>query len=318
LNVIRDPYIVFSVLFIVLSVLLASYPIIVFLPSYVSRPHDLILNAAFTYYGTVLDQFTLGEPFRYVVRVDITYAGSDVFVTNFTLYELKGLHKVSVRPLRMGGFSFTAENISVLCSVNAVLSYRNSSFIRLVIPKIAENTTVYDGVEYTGFNRTSFLGRALGVLERRSLGISYPELYLGYARIYRSRLANTTSGTIIVGGSDGTGISADALFVRIGDHYLAYQLFWPYSIVFQTLLNDFGDRCLELRTLGETNLQALKDSKMRFTMNNEMLFLNYTNITPSDQPWIEVFWHNFNALAPLSYALIVVALILAILRVRRG
>jgi len=315
LKAIRDPYIIFSVLFASLSMLLASYPIIGFLLSYISRPRDLAVNASFTYYGTVLEQFTFGKPLRYIVRVDITYTGSDVFVANFTLYELRGLFKVSVRPLRMGGFSFTAENISVLCSVNAVLSYQNSSFMRLIMPKVSEDSAVYDGVGYVGFNRTSFLGRALG-------GISYPELYLGYARIYRGMLVNTTTGTIIAGGSNATEIGADALFVRIGDRYLAYQLFWPYSIVFQTLLKDFGDKCVELRTLAdEERLQALEDSGLPRGIpprGNEMIFLNYTSITPSDQPWIEVFWYNFNALAPLSYALIVVALILAILRVRRG
>jgi len=305
MKIIRDPYIFFSIFFITMAVLLTSYPIIGFLPSYISKPHDLSVNAEFTYYGTILDRFTHGKPLSYVVGVNITYIGSDKFIVNFTLYELRG------PPLEVGfmdGFRFSAGNISVLCNVNTVLSYQNSSFIRLVIPKATENTTVYDDVKYVGFNRASFLGIGRGSF------LAYPDRYLGYARTYIGKLVNTTSGTIITT-SNTTKINVSMIFVRIGDHYLVRSLVWPYSIVFQTLLNDFGDKCVGLRAL--VNLQALEDGEIQSSRWNEALFLNYTNIVPSDQPWIEVFWFNFNGLAPLSYALIVVALILVILRVRR-
>jgi|GEM_PF-1616793 len=298
-----DLYLFFSILFIVLVFLLTLYPVIGFYFTYVSSPHDLLPGSSFIYYAQILPHLPLNTTSAYVVRLNFTYVDSEEYLVDVTLYELEYPREISIRPLRYGGFSFSAERIDVLCNTRVALSYQNSSLVRMVIPKATGNVSIVNDVKYLFFEETgSYLGR-------RPLSLSYPEKYLGFAWTYRGVIVNTISNN-----SD-SDIAKIALFVRVNEHYLAYQIVNNQLIISQALLNDLGYVCPVLRNLVEVDLKIA--SELGYT-DEERLQLNYTDIVPSDQAWNLVFWDNFNALAPLSYALIAMAIILVILRARRG
>jgi hypothetical protein len=230
--------------------------------------------------------------------------GLDKYNVSLTLYKLEGPpSRVGYRPLREGGFRFEAGNVSVLCSCSKILVYKNSSLIRLLMPRVGENTTVYNNLVYTGFNRSSYLGLGL-------LSIVYPEKYLGFARAYTGSLINTTSGR------DVTLFKHFRIntFVRLGDYYVVYRISFFEPVVHSILLNEFGPDCPALNDIP----RDVEPGPLGIPQEIEYVVLNYTNTVPSDQAWLEVIWHNFNALAPFSYALVVAALMLLILRARKG
>uniref|UniRef100_UPI00064E929E hypothetical protein n=1 Tax=Desulfurococcus mucosus TaxID=2275 RepID=UPI00064E929E len=109
-------YVLFSALFIAIPLILSSYPLLGFLPTYVASPHDLEPGTRFTYYGIVTDPVFWNRSSLHIVEADVTYLGSDAYEVNLTLYKLEGWMHVGIRPLREGGFSFTAENVTVLCN----------------------------------------------------------------------------------------------------------------------------------------------------------------------------------------------------------
>jgi len=292
-----DLYLFFSILFIALVFLLTLYPVIGFYFTYISSPHDLYPGSSFIYYANILPHLFYNTTSAYIVELNLTYVGPEEFLVDVTLYELEGPRRISIRPLREGGFSFSAERINVLCDTSVALSYQNSSLVRMVMPKATGNVSIVNDVKYLVFEKT---GLYMG---RWPFTLSYPEKYLGFAWTYRGVIVNTTSN-----------ISDSALFVRVNEHYLAYQISVTQLIISQALLNDLSHACPVLLDL----VADLKIASELGYTDTEILQLNYTDIVPSDQAWIQVFWDNFNALAPISYALIAMAIILIILRVRRG
>uniref|UniRef100_A0A7J2TAZ4 Uncharacterized protein n=1 Tax=Ignisphaera aggregans TaxID=334771 RepID=A0A7J2TAZ4_9CREN len=296
-----DFYYFFSILFIVLVILLTLYPVIGFyFTTYISSPHDLSPGSSFIYYAMILPHVGYNTTSVYVAKLNFTYVDLDEYLIDVELYRLEGPGGISVRPIREGGFTFSAERVDTLCNARMTLRYQNSSLVRMVMPKVAGNVSIVNDVKYLVFEKTgSYMGRGF-------LSLSYPEKYLGFAWGYRGVVVNTTSNS---------SIAEIATFVRIDKHYLAYQVVADQPIISQALLNDFGHLCPVLHNLVEADLKIA--SELSYT-DEEMLQLNYTDIVPSDQAWLRVFWDNFNALAPVSYALVAMALILIILRVRRG
>jgi len=304
-----DPYIFFSILFILLVFLLVSYPVIGFLPTYVSSPRNLLPGSNFVYYASILEDLMIYNFTGYVVRLNLTYVGSEEYLVDFTLYELFKFGKISVRPLSKGGFSFTAEKINILCNTSMVLSYQNSSVIRLVMPKTEERVSIVDDVEYLPFNKTgTYMGRGL-------FSLSYPEKYLGFARTYVGVIVNTTSNNTDI--ANNTILTNNAILVHINGQYLAYQVRTEnHLVISQAILSDFGHKCPVLHDLIEAELKVVSEKLSR--PGREMIMLNYSDVIPSDQAWAQVFWDNFNSLAPLSYALVTTSILLIILRARRG
>ncbi len=298
-----DPYLFFSIIFIVLALLLASYPILGFyFTTYVSSPHDLVPGSSFTYYTRILPYLSHNTTSMYIVRLDFIYVGSEEYIANVTLYKLEDSHGISISPLRRGGFSFFADRVNVLCNTSVALSYQNSSLVRLVMPKATGNVSIVSDVKYLIFEETgSYFGRGL-------FSPGYPEKYLGFAWVYRGVVVSTASNNSNIAESA-------ALFVHVNEHYLAYQIWVEQPVISQALLNDLGHACPVLHSLVEADRKIA--SELDYT-DEEVIQLNYISIVPSDQAWVRAFWDNFNNLAPLSYALVAMAVILIILRVRRS
>ncbi|RLF17268.1 MAG: hypothetical protein DRJ66_01215 [Thermoprotei archaeon] len=293
-----DHYILFAILLIGIDLFLVAYPILNFYMTYSSLPHGLSKGMKFKYNAILLTELIRRLKTGYVMMINGTYYDDTDIRITLVLYKLEGYVSIKFRPQQ---FNFTADKITVILNSTIKLSYENSSFIRLILPKYGENITVIDNVKYVTFSYEGFKRNGL-----------YPDENLGYAKVYSALVIN---GSQIIAAPwkmrEELNFHKPAVFsfLKMSRHMLAEFITSEEFRISLIIVRDLGRYFPILNHIYNEAKNYLGDGQ-------EFLLLEYVNSFP-EQAFKEAFIRNFNSLFPLSYALVAIAIILVILKVRK-
>jgi len=295
-----DPIILLSVFLLFFVVFLSSYPVLYFyFKQYLHSEKHLASGSSIIYYiyiGADKRNFK-----RYVAQLNVTYLKESEYKLTLLVYEAERF-SIFIRNVTLSG--------SVVLSDTKIVNYNDSPLLRaLLIPvNIGGNSTEVIVNEFAKI-----------IIDNEPALFSRDVHTIGFARIYKAKIflnINNTYLPIYTFFSDKT---LYCNYLKI-EHYPSKYYILEYAeisfkqgniplregLFLELLMYDFPK-----------TKKLIKDILANNLSEREFIILSKLPCIPTDQAWLKAVLYQFDMLFPISYILVIIAILLPLIRLRR-
>ncbi|NPA99737.1 MAG: hypothetical protein GXO43_10205 [Crenarchaeota archaeon] len=321
-----DPYIFLSFVLILLLIVIVFYPILIYyFDTYSKNPKGLHENSQFTYIllfkadfrsapdnisKLLLDKYN-SKTYAIIISINSINLTNNSAYVSYRLVAIPPGSLISVRPVGEGGILIS--NYTIIEKVDAVERLDEFPLYFLFLPRDNINDNFKIKIEDKGFYKG-------GLFQLR------PDQVLGVPKLYSALWvyiedSATLNVTLNVSCDD---VGCFISYIGFDNDYL---LLLKFSADFGILDEANNNAKIFSHYILLKYLEPFNHTTLYFAVNNypEIFSNDYVLLAldtversvPEEQAWLEFAWFRFNSLFPVSYAMIVGALILLIVRVRK-